>query len=496
MKTDKNEQSLKDVLISYDESSPARFHMPGHKGFSDDPVLKKVFPYDVTEISATDDLYRSSGAIKHLEQRFAEFYSAKASFLLVNGSTAGNIAMLLSLGCGKSILLGRDCHCSALSGIALAGHEVFSVFPEIQSGIITPQTVEKAFANAEKPFDAVFLTSPNYYGKVIDVERIAEIVHSHGALLFIDAAHGAHFPFSRFLPANPSCADAWVVSCHKTLGAFTQTAILNLGKSNPIKPERMLSMLAMVQTSSPSFVFMRSLENVLDSPWDWDAHCKRIFALRKKLSGINGLKIEGNPDEIFFPSGTRKTFDITRLVLSFSGISGFALNDYLEQKGIYAEMCDAESIVLITSPADIDEWYKRLFNALSEFSDRFIKKDVSARCAETAQSPSETAKCETDADIFRIADLIYQHKQARSIREAMLGDSYSIDFDSAEGKICAQAVGIYPPGTALLFPGEKIEKTGIDILNKYRRFGAKLFGLENDKIRVLVNDESDDGEIK
>ena len=489
MNADNNKYNLKGLINAYAERKPVRFHMPGHKGFIDDKVLKPVYPYDVTEISETDDLYRSNGVIENLQQRFAKFYSAKASFLLVNGSTAGNIAMLLSLGCEKRILLGRDCHCSALSGIALADHEAISVFPDMHSGIITPQIVEKAFSEAKEQFDAVFLTSPNYYGKVIDVERIAEIVHSHGALLFIDAAHGAHFPFSDFLPENPSFADAWVVSCHKTLNSLTQTAVLNLGVSCPITPEKMLASIAMIQTSSPSFILMRSLEDVLDFPWNWDAHCKRIIVLRKELSKIKGLLIDGEINDTLFSSEERIAFDLTRFVFSFDGINGFMLNEYLEQKGIFAEMCDARSVVLITSPADPDEWYVHLYNTLSGFSADFI----TAPKTEVLKNIPEMENKESDDEIIPDFSINHPHIQKISVREAMLGDSYKISIDKSEGKICAHAVGIYPPGTAILFPGEQIGKNELDILKYYKKFGAKLFGVDDGMICVL-DDKNHNGE--
>lgn len=484
-KADKREQTLSDILNLYAESNPARFHMPAHKGFSCDPMLKAICPFDVTELNVTDDLYRSDGALKRLRARFASFYSAKASFLLVNGATAGNIAMLLSLGSGKRMLLGRDCHCSALSGIALADHKAVSVFPDAKKGVITAETVEKVFQTAEAPFEAVFLTSPNYYGKVLDIERIAKMIHSHGALLFIDAAHGAHFPYSELLPENPSCADAWVVSCHKTLGSLTQTAVLNLGFSNPSAPEKMLEILSLIQTSSPSFILMRSLENALDRPFDWNAHIKRLIAFRKRLNGIKGLSVEGNR-KLFSSFRKHLDFDLTRLVFSFAGINGFALNKYLEERGIYAEMSDAESVVLITSPADPAEWYERLYNALSEFSDTAAKDQSSAygnAAGEKAGNPQITdsvLKAETN-----ISDFDFPHIQKTGVREALLGNSHNIPLSEADGKICARAVGVYPPGTAILFPGEEIAKTAVSVIQRYKEMGAELFGLENDMISVL-----------
>ena len=80
-----------------------------------------------------------------------------------------------------------------------------------------------------------------------------------GALLFVDAAHGAHFPFSQALPQNPAgFADAWVNSAHKTLNALGQAALLHIGPRMPVfAVQRALSL---VQTSSPSYLLLASLD--------------------------------------------------------------------------------------------------------------------------------------------------------------------------------------------------------------------------------------------
>ncbi|MDY3308487.1 MAG: aminotransferase class V-fold PLP-dependent enzyme, partial [Eubacteriales bacterium] len=226
--------------------------MPGHKGRIKNDLLSSAARFDVTELAMTDDLNEPCGVIAFLETELAGIYSAKHSIMLVNGSTTGNIAMLASIGQSKRILLARDCHKSALAGAALAGHEVISLFPDTELSVITPESVEAALS--ESSFDAVFITSPTYYGQCCDVDAIADIVHAHGCKLFVDSAHGAHFPFSEQLPCSPDKSDAWGVSCHKTLPSFTQTAILNIGASSDIDPKEMQKYVSLIQSSSPSYI--------------------------------------------------------------------------------------------------------------------------------------------------------------------------------------------------------------------------------------------------
>lgn len=447
-----NDTTLHRVLSSYSSLAPVRFHMPGHKGKLDSTEFETLAPLDVTEISLTDDLSAPSGAIRQLEERFASLYNAKASLLLVNGSTTGNIAMLLSLGIGKRILVARDSHKSVLSGAALAGHDLIDLFPDISTGRIIPEDVDIALS--ESKADAVFITSPTYYGVCSDVEAIAEIVHSHGAKLFVDCAHGAHFPFSQHLPCSPYSCDAWVVSCHKTLNALTQSAVLNIGHSNEIDSATMRKYVSMVQSSSPSFLLMLSLENALENAGDWDGHCKRILNFRKRLSQINGVECICDDHQ----------FDFTRLTLTVSGYTGYEFSSVLESYGIYPEMADRYSVVLITTPSDPDEWYERLYSMLVLESNK--------------RKASNTTKT-------RLAPCIAGMRRL-SIREAVFHPSELLKLEDACGRIAAEAVGVYPPGIAVLFPGECITPEIVQYLTECIEYGAKLFGAINNMISVCV----------
>ena len=444
-----NDSDLFDELKSYAERGPVRFHMPGHKGMlQPDSILASLAPYDVTELSCTDDLNAPSGVIKRLEGRAAGLYQARFSLILVNGSTSGNIAMLLSLGMNKKVLVARNCHKSVLSGIALAGHEAVSIIPDSETGLVSPQEVEAGLNRCHA--DAVFITSPTYYGLCSDVDGIAAVCHRFGAKLFVDAAHGAHFPFSDALPNNPSASDAWVVSCHKTLNAYTQSAILNIGYSNDISAHEMQRFVSLVQTSSPSYLLMLSVENAIDNGGDWNRHCSRIVFFRRSLQEIEGVELVTSDEE----------FDITRVTVSVHGYSGYELQEILEKHGVFVEMADLRSVVLITTPSDPSEWYCRFLRIIKAISVK--KKEIYIN-----NLPSI---CNGETGI--------------SIREAMLGKNELVALDASAGRISAQAVGIYPPGIATLFPGEVITNEEIDYLKLCANHGAKLFGAYDERIIV------------
>ena len=438
---------IKTALEAYAGAAPARFHMPGHKGF--------LSALDVTEVTGTDDLHSPSGAILESERLCAVALGARDAFFLVNGSTAGNLAMLYLAGMGKRILLGRNCHKSVVNGLALMGQETVPLFPD-EDGVFDPANVDELLEKT--PCSAVFITSPTYSGAVSPIAEIAEAAHRHGAKLLVDCAHGAHFAYSNALPPVPKEADAWCVSCHKTLEALTQSAVLLTGDA-AFGRDEVQRALNLFQSTSPSYELMLSIERSVLAPRDWDAHIQRIDRVRRELERIENVTLERG-------SAVR---DVTRLNISFRGMNGCRLASELEARGIFPEMADSACVTLITSPADPDEWYERLYSAL-----RGIRPDGSAIDGFPAGSYE------------RIAG-----EAALPVREAVTAPRELVPLGCACGRIAAGAVGCYPPGVAVLFPGERIGTGAMELLMNESRAGARLFGTEGGLIPV-VRDEKDE----
>lgn len=451
------EKTLPEVLGEYARRDPARFHMPGHKGFGI-PMAEPLCAWDVTELPTTDDLHRPSGVIKNTQQKYAQTYKARACFLLVNGSTAGVLAMLLALGENKRVLLSRNCHRSAINGAALAGHELRFID---QGTDILPSAAQIDAALSAESADAVLLVSPDYCGRCADIQSIASVVHRHGALLLVDAAHGAHFPFSSQLPElYPDCVDLFCVSAHKTLNAFTQSALLFMGTGCPLGVSHIQSMLGMVQTSSPSYPLMASLDWALHSSHGWDEHISRIRLQQKRLSVANGIKIQTETD-----AGSKGIFaiDPTRLLINVRsrGLSGIEAYNSLYSRGVTPEMADRDSVVFITTPQDPPEWYDRLYETM-----RTLPYGICIPQASTAPIPH----C----------------SRAMSLRSAMLSPGETVSLQAASGRIACRAAGPYPPGTAILLPGERISSEMIDAIREAIAHGYTFFGLEEEnRIRVV-----------
>lgn len=458
--------TLPEILGDYARLNTARFHMPGHKGRDGIGILgEAVAKWDVTEIPGTDNLHDPQGAIKKSETAYSRRFGARRSFLLVNGSTAGVEAMLLALGTKKRVLLARDCHKAAISGIALADHEAKYVYPQFDAhkrinGVISADDIE-AQLTAEK-YDAVLITSPNYYGACADVDAIARVCHAHGARLLVDAAHAAHFPFLTSLHNYlPTMADMYCVSAHKTLSAFTQAAVLHVNSCCDIDDSHIQRILTLLQTSSPSYLLMASLDWALHKATQrtWNSHEARIFNLRKRLEALNGISML---NESYIGQCGIAGIDNTRITLQFHkrGITGYQAAQSLIKQGVVPEMADLYSVVLITGPADPDAWYERLYNALEKL-------------------PYGTKHAK------HIPFAMPHGAPVLSVREATFARTEALALEDAIGRVAAVAAGPYPPGIATFFPGEIIEKEDIDVLNQYAQNGLDLFGVNDGKLSCV-----------
>ena len=456
-------RTLPEALGEYDRQAPARFHMPGHKG-QDWPFAGKLGGWDVTELDGTDDLAHPAGIIAKTEQRYAKAYGAKASLLLVGGSTAGLHTMALSLGEGKRVLVGRDCHKNAISALALAGHTAAYLQAPYDArngimGMITATQVQQALERC--PAQAVLLTSPNYFGMCADVEAIADAAHACGAMLLVDSAHGAHFPFSDKLPDFPANkVDMWCVSAHKTLAAFTQSAVLHIGPSCPLDVSLVRNRRNMLQTSSPSYLLMASLDRALHLAefQGYERHLERVAILRDRIDRINGLRTLGKE---CLGNGI-VAFDPTRIVIDVTlrGIDGRMAADSLASQDILCEMCDAYHLVLITTPQDPDAWYDRLIDGLTHL-------------------PYGTGIPVREPPFDRPGE------QVCSLRKAMLCPAAAVPLTQAAGRVAACTAGVYPPGISVLTPGERVSEAAAGYLLEQQAIGLTLFGVEDGCISCM-----------
>ncbi len=446
-----------DMLKKHLEKEKASFHMPGHKngvGMAGTPLEHNVFSFDTTELPGTDALIAPESAILEAEQFAAGLYGAKHSFFLVNGSTGGILSMIFAaFHPGDIVIVDRNCHQAVLNGLILSGAQPVFVAPkptELEGvpGVLTPEAVKLAL-NKYPDCKGAIITSPNYYGAAADIQKIAEILHTHHAVLLVDEAHGAHFPFSDRFPrsAMQQGADMSVTSLHKTLSAPNQSALLHIGERCSVDEVR--AAVRMFQTSSPSYVLLAAMEASLH------------FAAKRGKEQTELLLDRLRP--LHAPS----LADPCKLLPGWfsKGISGNQAEKTLREKfGIYAELSNEYRILLMSSWFNSVEDCNRLRDALA-YLDTLPAQGAPISFS-TVTAPSISAPSLSPADV---------HHHPRTL----------LPLENTVGHICSYAVSAFPPCIPILMPGERISVEQIQSLKKLIDENATITGLINGQIFVV-----------
>jgi lysine decarboxylase len=477
---------LFDALVSLAESRKISFHTPGHKsgkGISTrfrKFVGPKIFTIDLTTLDEVDCLQRPVGVIKEAQELAAEAYGADHSFFLINGTTVGNHAMILSTASpGDEILVARNAHKSILTGIILSGATP-RFFPPVFDeglGILLNVTGEQARHAMELHPNAklLALTSPNYYGVAADLRAIVSEAKRREILVLVDEAHGPHFHFHRMLPTSAldAGADICVQSTHKILGGMTQSSMLHL-KGPDIDHPKVVRLLHLLQSTSPSYILMASLDLArMQMATEGEKLLSKAVDLAKdardRVNRIPGLSCFGDAD---LPEGGF-TLDVTKLTICVKGLglSGFEASAILNAEfGIQVEMADLFNILVIVSIGDRKDDLDRLVGALN---------NLPGRGARSANQRPTTSPIPPMGHRFHLPP-----------RDAFFAPSEHLPLAKAEGRISADIVTIYPPGIPVLVPGEEVGASTIDYLLSLASYGARIDGvLERDEpqIRVLCD---------
>lgn len=352
-------RNLYDNLINRKEK--VSFHMPGHKckmleGMND--FLENILKIDVTELSDTDDLYHANNIIAEGRNNLALFSHAKSSMYLVNGSTSGIVASIMSvLDENDKILVEKNCHKSVINGVRLARGE--SV--EIDCDGVCEQEVLIENLKKDSSIKAVLITRPNYYGIYQPIEKLVEYCHENNIKIIVDEAHGTHFALDCFdKNAMQLGCDISINSYHKTMPAFTQTAAINFNCEDELI-DKTMSNLQMIMTSSPSYIFMTSVEYAVN----YCTKHENKYAELKEIIDWFYSEIEGLDFIRKAPIQKNCKRDFTRIVLECDNPSD--VNEHLIRKGIYIEMIDDKNLVLISTIANDKKDFEILLEALRSY---------------------------------------------------------------------------------------------------------------------------------
>lgn len=424
-------------LKSYQEKSPVRMHMPGHKGAG----ILGFEGMDLTEIYGADELFAAEGIIKESEQNASSlfgcptYYSTQGSTLCIQTMCTILCQDAKSKGKKPKILAGRNAHRSFIHAAALLDFEIEWLYgnSDYLSCKIHAEDLEKAII--ESLPTAVYLTNPDYLGNLLDIQSLASVCKKHNVLLAIDNAHGAYLRF--FEPSLHPIdlgADLCCDSAHKTLPVLTGGAYLHLSESlNQVWKNDVKHFMEYFSSTSPSYLIMASLDaanEVLDTTFR-----NSLFECIQRVDGLKNTLVQHG-----YTILSGEPMKITISTKEF-GYTGNEIANLLMECDIYPEFYDSDYIVLMPSPYNTKDDLKRL----------------------------ETCLCgiERKPILINKPPKLEQSKKAMNVRQALFSSSITLDVSKSLGQVCSSVTVSCPPAILPVIPGEVISESSIEVMKYY-----------------------------
>ena len=446
------------------------FHVPGHKlgkiynrlGYTS--IIEKIYKMDTTEIIETDNLHSPDGIIKESQKRASKAFKSDKTYYLVNGTTCGIQASIMTVCSPKDkLIVNRDCHQSVINGCILGDVKPVYINSNInkKNNIIEGINIDEVINVIDSNLDAraILLTYPTYYGCTYDLKSICDYAHNRNMIVIVDEAHGAHLGLSYKLPKTSleQGADIVIQSTHKTLPSFTQSSMLHIN-GNRVDNNKLEMNLRIMQSSSPSYSLMSSLELAVDI---YINNGKEL--MKELLVNIDNFK-DSIKDNI--PIDIYNDYDKTKIFIESKklGLTGYKLEEILRYKyNIQVELSNYYGVLLICTIGNVSSDFELLKKSLIDIYDKYNK------------------------DIF-LEEVIYPRDipiQVLTPREAFYKPKKSVKIYDSIGMISGEYIIPYPPGISLLSPGEIISKDIIDYVVYCNQNGMSVSGMKDSKLEFI-----------
>lgn len=428
-----------DFVNEYIKKNRIRAHMPGHKGKS----LLGFEEYDITEIPGADSLYDADGIIAQSEKNASSlfgcdtFYSAEGSSLCIRAMIFLVLQYAKEFSKEKLIFASRNAHKVLLSALALTDMDV-EWLPSDESYLsccLDSETLDIKLSEAERKPCAVYLTSPDYLGRICDIEGISKVCKKHGVVLCVDNAHGAYLKFlPRSLHPSDLGADLCCDSAHKTLPVLTGGAYLHIsGENSKFFSKNAKDALALFGSTSPSYLILQSLDAANKYLSDGyseklSSFCNEVKELKQKLVKI-GFSLYGD-----------EPLKICLFAKSY-GYKGYELSKLLSEKNIECEFSDPDYLVLMLTPENTKQ-------ELCAIKDAFLSIKKLPEIKEKAPK----SLCP---------------ERAMSVRQAMFSKNETVSCCDALGRILADANVSCPPAVPVVVCGEIIDENALEAFEYY-----------------------------
>lgn len=452
-----------EALQAYAHRVKAPMHIPGHKLGRAAPAAWREFlggaalSIDLTEAPGLDDLHAPEGVIAEAQSLAADAFGALHSYFLVGGTTAGLHALVLTA-CkpGARLAVPRHAHRSVLGAMVLSGampnwvrvrfHEELDIATHVDFA-----SLEGALPGAA----AALLVHPTYYGVAGRLSAEIAAIHSRGLPVLVDEAHGAHFAFHPSLPPSALSlgADGVAQSIHKTGGSLTQSSMCHLGRNTRLDSQRLRAMLRLVQSTSPSYLLMASLdmarrELAQNGQSMWDRALTLARDARRRLAELPGVRIHHSDDP------AKLLIDLRR-----RGLSGFQTAELLWERGVAVESSGMGYVLAVLTPGDTQVSVATLVSAVADLPEG----------PGAPPPPPEPPWPEV----------------VLSPRDAYLGGIEAVPLLKAAGRVAGELVAPYPPGIPVVAPGERLTREVIDYLRRVAAAGAHLQGPADPTLQTI-----------
>ncbi|MDQ0247621.1 arginine/lysine/ornithine decarboxylase [Bacillus fengqiuensis] len=459
------------------------FHVPGHKNGRVFPEkfsspFADILNIDVTELTGLDDLHDPEGVIAESQHLAANLYGVDKTYFLVNGSTVGNLASILSvISPNDTVIVQRDCHKSVLNALKMANARPIFIAPEYDGNAnvcigVDQEDVIKAIKQYPSA-KAVILTNPNYYGITRNLKGIIEFAHYHQIPVIVDEAHGAHFILEDPFPASAvqAGADLVIQSAHKTLPAMTMGSYLHV-QGTFINMERLEFYLRALQSSSPSYPLMASLDlarfylaQLKSEKTQIRSLVQSLTQFKKQLNELEGMRVVSPLVSHIKEDPLKVMIEPVHPFIK----TGYSLQRQLESQQIYSELADLFHVLLVL-PLSGQFPFEQSLQKMKKALEKAINN-------------------ETVLNINQIRPFHFQNiALAISYEEMQLLKKRTVPFEKAIGKIAASSVIPYPPGIPILMEGELITNRHLAYISHLQELGAKIQGgqaLSNQQLEVF-----------
>ena len=478
-----------EAVEDYARRTPARLHVPGHKGAAGaDPELveaigERAFEMDVPSLTWGIDIGPEPTPFQRAQSLAAEAWGARRAWFLINGASQGNLVAGLTLAhYGDRILVQRNAHSSTIDALILSGMRPTFMAPELDPELqiahcITPETLAAAL-DATPDAAGATVVSPTYFGAVADVRGLADVAHARGIPLVVDEAWGAHMAFHERLPAHALSrgADLVVSSTHKVVGSLTQSAMLHLGvESDGRLDENVVDRaVTLVESTSPSSLLTASL----DAQRRYAAcHGHELLgetmsameATRDAVRSIHGLDVL---DERFVGRPGVFDYDPLRLAIDVRGlaVTGYDLATLLRERAdVNLELAGENVIVAVFGMGERAlEIGRRLVAALEDA--------VATLGVDDGAGPGSGGEFAPPPPWGELV---------MGPREAFFAPQEVVPVEAAVGRIATESLAAYPPGIPNVLPGEVLTAETLDYIHQTLELGGSLRGASDRRLRTL-----------